>query len=104
MGDKDAIALPRTGFTAEPSFDGKTLSILVWDKEKPAVDIAVELQSPNDHRSLRTDGDGRIEAKDIYSGVYAIRGLNVDDTPGQYEGVAYKAVKKYTTITFIVPA
>ena len=104
MGDKDAVSLPRIGYTAEPSFDGRTLSIRVWDNEKPAADIAVELQSPNDHRSLRTDKDGRLEVQDIEAGVYAIRCLQTDENAGEYEGVAYKAVKKYSTISFLVPS
>ena len=103
MGEKDAVSLPLIGYTAEPTFDGKTLSIRVWDNEKPAADIAVELQSPNDHRSLRTDNDGRIAIQDIETGVYAIRCLQVDNTPGEHEGVAYKAVKKYSTVSFLVP-
>jgi hypothetical protein len=103
MDEKDSITLPQIGYTAVPSFDGKKLSIRIWENEKPAADIAVELQAPNDHRSFRTDSDGRIEATDIVTGVYAIRCLQVDATPGEYEGVSYKAVKKYSTISFRVP-
>ena len=103
MSDKDAITLPRGGYSAEPTFDGETLTIQVWDEDQPAADLAVELQSANDNRSLRTDSMGRMQAKDIRPGVYAIRCLKLDETPGEYQGVAYQSVKKYTTVSFIVP-
>jgi hypothetical protein len=103
MGDKDVVSLPKVGYTATPSIDGETLTVQIWDNEKIAADIAVELQSPNDHQSLRTDSEGRIIVKNVDPGVYAIRCLETEETPGEYEGVAYKAVKKYTTVSFIVP-
>jgi len=103
MSKKDAISLPRRGYSAEPTLDRKTLTIQVWDDESPAADVAIELQSSNDHQSLRTDRLGRLEVKDVSPGLYAIRCLKTDETPGEFEGVAYKAVKKYTTVSFIVP-
>lgn len=103
MDDKDAVSLPRAGFTAEPMFDGEKLTIQVWLDDKPAANMDIELQSPNDHRSLRTDGTGCIEAKNIASGIYAIRCLKTDESPGELQGVAYKAIKRYTTVSFIVP-
>lgn len=103
MADKDAISLPRKGYTAEPSYDGQVLTIQVWDDAMPAADLAVELQSANDHQSLKTDSQGKLIATDIVPGVYAVRCVKSDETPGEHEGVAFKATKQYTTISFIVP-
>jgi len=103
MGEKDRVHLPQEGFTAEPNWDGKELAIQLMKDGKPIANTEVELQSPNDHRSLVTDAEGRIRAEGIEPGVYAIRCLTTDATPGTHEGVAYAAVKHYTTISFLVP-
>ena len=103
MVNKDVISLPKVGYTATPSIVGETLTVQIWENEKVAADIAVELQSPNDHESLRTDSEGRIVVKNINPGVYAIRCLKAEETPGEYDGVAYTAIKKYTTVSFVIP-
>lgn len=103
MSEKDAISLPKKGYTAEPNYDGQTLTIQIWDDMKPASDLEVELQSANDQRSMKTDGQGKLVAADIHPGVYAIRLLKSDASPGEHQGVAFKATKHYTTISFIVP-
>jgi uncharacterized GH25 family protein len=104
MEENDLVHLPKEGITAEPYVDGTNLRVQIWSDENAASNMKVELQSPNDHQSLTTDGMGKIEIKDINPGVYAVRCLEVDDRPGEHDGVAYKAVKKYTTVSFIVPS
>lgn len=103
MMDNDWIPLPRQGFTIEPEYSGKELTIRLFVGDKPSSEFEFELQTPNDQRPLKTDATGVAKALDIKPGVYAVRCLKTEDTPGEFEGVAYKAVKKYTTISFIVP-
>ena len=103
MLDNDWIPLPRHGFSIEPEYNGKELTIRLFVGDKASSEFEFELQSPNDQRTLKTDATGVAKALDIKPGVYAVRCLKTEDTPGEFEGVAYKAVKKYTTISFIVP-
>jgi N-acetylneuraminic acid mutarotase len=52
---------------------------------------------------LTADDAGVLKLTDITPGVWAIRCLATDETPGTHEGVPYVAVKHYTTISFLVP-
>jgi hypothetical protein len=103
MIDNDWIPLPRKGFTIEPEFNGKELAIRLFIDEKASGEFEFEIQSSNDQRTIKTDAAGLAKVQDIKPGVCAVRCLKTEDTPGEFEGVPYKAVKKYTTISFIVP-
>ena len=103
MMDNDWIPLPRKGFTIEPEFNGKELAIRLFVDEKACSEFEFELQSSNDQRTIKTDAAGLVKVQNIKPGVYAVRCLKTEDTSGEFEGVFYKAVKKYTTISFIVP-
>ena len=91
MMDNDWIPLPRKGFTIEPEFNGKELSIRLFVDEKACSEFEFELQSSNDQRTIKTDAAGLVKVQDIKPGVYAVRCLKTEETPGEFEGVAFCA-------------
>ncbi len=103
MEDKDSVHLPEKGFTAKPTFDGKKLSIALFQDGKPAKDFEFELHTAKANRKLKTDDQGVAVADAVDSGVVAVRCLATDDSPGEYEGTQYQATTHYTTISFITP-
>jgi N-acetylneuraminic acid mutarotase len=103
MFDKDIVILPNEGVVCRPWFDGKQLTLLMEQDGQPIRGHSIELQSPNDHRTLETNADGKAIVDNVSPGVWAVRFLETDNKPGNHEGVAFKATKKYTTTSFIVP-
>lgn len=103
MAESDRVQMPQEGFTAEPIIDGNHLTIRLTRDGKPAGGIEVELQSPNDHQTLVSNAEGVVDANDIQPGVYALRCVETDATPGTHDGTPYASVMHYTTISFRVP-
>ena len=103
MGANDHVHLPKDGMDLLPTIDGTKLSLQLFHLGEVASDLKVDFQSPNDHQSLTTNAKGILEIPNVTPGVYAIRTLAEDTTPGTHEGVAYQSTKHYTTISFVVP-
>jgi hypothetical protein len=103
MSSQDRVKMPETGIQATVQYDGHMLEIQLHNDGKPASGLVVEMQSPNDQRTLVADATGMIRVDEIRPGVAALRCLQSDATLGVHEGVAYQAVNHYTTISFRVP-
>lgn len=103
MEDKDSVHMETEGFVVRPTFDGQKLEISLLKNGQPEKGFDIELYSDEDHRTLKTDDSGTATADTVTPGVYAVRCLETDETPGQLDGVSYEAVKHYTTVSFIVP-
>lgn len=103
MDVKDRVHLPNEGFDLLPTIDGRSLTLKLTNQGAAAKNMQLELQAPNDHRTLTTDAFGAISVDNISPGVYAVRCVESDDTPGNYQGEEYRAVKHYTTISFRIP-
>jgi len=103
MEDKDSVHLPNQGFFARPTYDGKKLSLTLFHNGTPAKYFDFDIHSSKDHQSLKTDPQGKVTVDSVHPGVYAVRCLETDKTPGQYGGTKFDATRHYTTISFIVP-
>lgn len=103
MSSNDRVNLPKEGFTASVTLEAGQLKIALEQDGKPAAALEFDLQAPNDHQTLTTDATGSAVVDGIQPGVYAIRCLESDPTPGNYNGTDYAATKHYTTISFRVP-
>jgi len=103
MDDRDSVRLPEKGFTARPTFDGKKLSIAIFQDGKPAKELPFELHSAKEHRTLKTDDLGVAVIDAITPGVFSVRCLASDENAGEYQGTPYQATSHYTTVSFVVP-
>ncbi len=103
MEEKDSVHLPSEGFTARPSLDGSKLSIAVFHNGNPAKGIEFELHTSKEHRTLKTDDHGIALIESISPGIFSVRCLESDRTPGEYDGAKYEAINHYATISFIAP-
>jgi N-acetylneuraminic acid mutarotase len=103
MDDRDSVHMETEGFVVRPTFDGQKLEIALQKNGQPVKGFEIELYSYEGHRTLKTDDSGTASADTLVPGVYAVRCLETDETPGQLDGVDYQAVTHYTTASFIVP-
>jgi hypothetical protein len=67
---------------------------------KPVAETEVVVMVPGKqkHDELKTDKDGRFSLPDAKPGLYGIRALHTEQTPGEHDGKKYKGVRHYATL------
>ena len=94
----DADVLP---LEVVPSLDRSSVAFQVLWRGRPVEGATVTVSGPEFAGAEgETDESGRFACPLGTGGLYSVRARFIQESPGEYEGEAYSAVRHYSTVTF----
>lgn len=91
----------RTTLGIYPIHLGKELVLKVFFKDEALSGAKVNIHAPNGwSKEVKTDESGKIRFTPTWPGQYVFEVIHPEKTPGEFQGVAYEAVRHRATFTW----